>query len=349
MPKKEDIRAPSDDRVIQEISIDKIDPFPDHPYKVLDDGDMEQLAESIRAKGLISPLLVRKMYHGRFELISGHRRLFACRKLGMDKVTCEVRDMSKEEAIITMVESNFQRDRLLPSEKAFAYKMRLEAMKFHISRMRENQKQGRKFAGKPVEPQIENASEHLSRAYGLSREEIAKIGSHESRRKTQGMRTDLTSTPLESKFRSNEELGRQVGESREQIRRYIRLTELIPELLQLVDDGKLGMRTGVELSYLGDKQREVYECIEMEDCIPTHAQAIRLRRQSEKGDLTPGDIYAIMAENKPNQIERISLRMDRFEKLIPPKLDKREREEYIADALKHYARYLERKSRGQER
>ena len=176
MPKKEDIRAPSEDRVIQEISIDKIDPFPDHPYKVLDDGDMEQLAESIRAKGLISPLLVRKMYHGRFEVVSGHRRLFACEKLGMDKVTCEVRDMSKEEAIITMVESNFQRDRLLPSEKAFAYKMRLEAMKFHISRMRENQKQGRKIGGKPVEPQLENASEHLSRAYGLSREEIADIG-----------------------------------------------------------------------------------------------------------------------------------------------------------------------------
>ena len=343
MPKKEDIRAPSDDRVIQEISIDKIDPFPDHPYKVLDDGDMEQLAESIRAKGLISPLLVRKMYHGRFELVSGHRRLFACRKLGMDKVICEVRDMSKEEAIITMVESNFQRDRLLPSEKAFAYKMRLEAMKFHISRMRENQKQGRKFAGKPVEPQIENASEHLSRAYGLSREDIAKIGSHESRRKERG--TPVVYPGNKSIFR----LAEQSPDSHEQIRRYIRLTELIPELLQLVDDGKLGMRTGVELSYLGDKQREVYECIEMEDCIPTHAQAIRLRRQSEKGDLTPGDIYAIMAENKPNQIERISLRMDRFEKLIPPKLDKREREEYIADALKHYARYLERKSRGQER
>ena len=345
MPKKENIRAPSDDRVIQEISIDKIDPFPDHPYKVLDDGDMEQLAESIRAKGLISPLLVRKMYHGRFELVSGHRRLFACRKLGMDKVTCEVRDMSKEEAIITMVESNFQRDRLLPSEKAFAYKMRLDAMKFHISRMRENQKQGRKFAGKPVEPQIENASEHLSRAYGLSREDIAKIGSHESRRKPQG--APLGHLP--NGMKSRDVVAADMGESKSQIQRYIRLTELIPELLQLVDDGKLGMRTGVELSYLGDKQREVYDCIEMEDCIPTHAQAIRLRRQSEKGDLTPGDIYAIMAENKPNQIERISLRMDRFEKLIPPKLDKREREEYIADALKHYAKYLERKSRGQER
>ena len=221
MPKKEDIRAPSDDRVIQEISIDKIDPFPDHPYKVLDDGDMEQLAESIRAKGLISPLLVRKMYHGRFELVSGHRRLFACRKLGMDKVTCEVRDMSKEEAIITMVESNFQRDRLLPSEKAFAYKMRLEAMKFHITRMRENQKQGRKFAGKPVEPQIENASEHLSRAYGLSREDIAKIGSHESRRKERG------APVVHQDNRARMLLAKESPDSHEQIRRYIRLTELI--------------------------------------------------------------------------------------------------------------------------
>ena len=241
MPKKEDIRAPSDDRVIQEISIDKIDTFPDHPYKVLDDGDMEQLAESIRAKGLITPLLVRKMYHGRFELVSGHRRLFACRKLGMDKVTCEVRDMSKEEAIITMVESNFQRDRLLPSEKAFAYKMRLEAMKFHITRMRENQKQGRKFAGKPVEPQIENASEHLSRAYGLSREDIAKIGSHESRRKERG------APVVHQDNRARMLLAKESPDSHEQIRRYIRLTELIPELLTLVDEKKIAMRPAVEM------------------------------------------------------------------------------------------------------
>lgn len=141
MPKKEDIRAPSEERLIQEIPIDKIDPFPDHPYKVLDNEDMEQLTDSIRAKGLITPLLVRKMHHGRFELVSGHRRLHACKKLGLKSVVCEVKEMSREEAIITMVESNFQRDRLLPSEKAFAYKMRLDAMKFHISRMRENEKQ----------------------------------------------------------------------------------------------------------------------------------------------------------------------------------------------------------------
>lgn len=176
MPKKEDIRAPSEERMIREIPIDKIDPFPDHPYKVLDNEDMEQLTESIRAKGVITPLLVRKMYHGRFELVSGHRRLHACKKLGMKSVICEVREMSKEEAIITMVESNFQRDRLLPSEKAFAYKMRLDAMKFHISRMRENEKQGRDFGKKPVGPQIEAASEHLAKAYGLSRREVDAIG-----------------------------------------------------------------------------------------------------------------------------------------------------------------------------
>lgn len=344
MPKKEDIRAPSEERMIREIPIDKIDPFPDHPYKVLDNEDMEQLTESIRAKGVITPLLVRKMYHGRFELVSGHRRLHACKKLGMKSVICEVREMSKEEAIITMVESNFQRDRLLPSEKAFAYKMRLDAMKFHISRMRENEKQGRDFGKKPVGPQIEAASEHLAKSYGLSRREVDAIGSNDSRRKENKL-----GGPLGHQEKSRDIVARDVGESVTQMRRYIRLTELKPELLQLVDDGRMGMRTAVELSYLEHRQKDVYDCIEADEVIPTHAQSIRMRRMFEQGDLTPRDIQAIMVEDKPNQIERISLREDRFGKLIPSRLSKREREDYIEDALKHYARFLERKSRGQER
>ena len=344
MPRKEDIRAPSEERLIQEIPIDKIDPFPDHPYKVLDNEDMEQLTESIRAKGLITPILVRKMHHGRFELVSGHRRLHACKKLGLKSVVCEVKEMSREEAIITMVESNFQRDRLLPSEKAFAYKMRLDAMKFHISRMRENEKQGRDFGKKPVGPQIENASEHLVRSYGLSRREIDSIGSNESRKKE-----NKIGVPLGHMERSRDRVASELGESATQIQRYIRLTELKPELLQMVDDGRMGLRTAVELSYLEHRQKDVYDCIEKDEVIPTHAQAIRLRRLFENGDLTPRDIHAIMVENKPNQIERISLREDRFGKLIPKTLGKREREDYIEDALRYYARYLERKSRGQER
>ena len=350
MPKKEDIRAPSEERVIREIPVDKIDPFPDHPFKVVDDGDMDQLAESIRAKGLMTPILVRKMKGGRFEVVSGHRRLFACEKLGMDRVICEVKEMSKDEAIISMVESNFHRDKLLPSEKAFAYKMRLDAMKMQISRMRENQKKGRNIGGKPVGPQLEEASEHMSRAYGISRKEIADIGNAASRRgNPHWVGDDKYVSPVGKQPRSGRTLEREVGESQTQIYRYIRLTELTPELLDLVDEGKLGMRTAVELSYLEHRQKDVYECMEMEDCMPTHAQAIRLRRQFQEGDLTPGDISAILTENKPNQIERISLRMDRFEKLIPPKLDKREREDYIEEALKHYARYRQRKSRGLER
>jgi len=345
MPKKEDIRAPSEERLIQEIPIDKIDPFPDHPYKVLDNEDMEQLTESIRAKGLITPILVRKMHHGRFELVSGHRRLHACKKLGLKSVVCEVKEMSREEAIITMVESNFQRDKLLPSEKAFAYKMRLDAMKFHISRMRENEKQGRAFGKKPVGPQIENASEHLARSYGLSRKEIDSIGSNESRKKE-----NKSVSPVGTlRGRTTDYLTAETGDSKNQIYRYIRLTELKPELLQMVDDGRMGLRTAVELSYLEHRQKDVYDCIEKDEVIPTHAQAIRLRRLFEKGDLTPRDIHAIMVENKPNQIERISLREDRFGKLIPKTLGKREREDYIEDALRYYARYLERKSRGQER
>jgi ParB family chromosome partitioning protein len=348
MPKyrKDEIRAPNESGVIQEISIDKIDPFPDHPYQVRDDEDMEQLVASIADRGLITPILVRKMYHGRYELISGHRRLHACKKLGMETIRSEVVEMTKEEAVIAMVESNLQRDRILPSEKAFAYKMRLDAMKMLISRIKEVKRKGGETVGdEPLDEKLIKANASIAKAYGISEDEIERIGTAASRRKD-------NSHPLGAKTRgrrTDELLATEVGESAMQIRRYIRLTELIPEILQLVDDGKLGMRTAVELSYLEHRQKDVFECMDLEQCTPTHAQAIRMRRMYEQGKLTPREIHAIMAEQKPNQKENIVLHIDRFEKLVPEGLSKRDREDYIEDALKHYARYLERKSRGQER
>lgn len=181
---------------IYEIPLDEIDPFPDHPFKVRDDEDMQNLVESVKANGVLTPATVRKKEDGRYELLSGHRRHRACKLAGIPTLRCEVVEMTRDEGTIFMVESNFQRSKILPSEKAFAYKMRLEAMN------------------------------------------------------RQGKRSDLTSTPMESKFRSNEEIGRTAGESREQVRRYIRLTELLPEILDMVDEGQIALRPAVELSYI---------------------------------------------------------------------------------------------------
>lgn len=296
MPKeKGSIRAPAEEKNVQEIPVGKIDPFPNHPFRVEDDRDMEELMESIAARGLITPVLVRK--HGKdcYEMISGHRRLHACKRLGIAKILAEVTEMSREEATIVMVESNFQRPKILPSEKAAAYKMRLEAMK------------------------------------------------------RQGTRTDLTSSPVETKFLSSKQLAEKTGESRAQIYRYVRLTELRPEILQMVDEGELGMRTAVELSYLGDLQKAVAQCMDIEQCTPTHAQSIRMRRLHEKGKLTPRGVQDIMVEAKPNQVERIILKSERFKGLFPKNLPESKREDYVADALEHYKRYLQRKGRGQER
>ena len=298
--KKREIRAPVREQgQIEEIALEKIDPFQDHPFQVRDDEDMEELMESIAQRGILTPAIVRKNGRGRYELVAGHRRLHACKRLGLATLTCEVREMSREEATIVMVESNFQRARILPSEKAFAYKMRLEAMK------------------------------------------------------GQGKRTDLTSTPVGEKLEkttSVKELGKQVGDSATQIQRYVRLTELVSPLLAMVDEGKLGMRTAVELSYLDVRlQKEVYNCIEMEQCAPTHAQSIRMRKKSEKGKLTPRAVQDTMAESKPNQKERVILREERLMQLLPKKLPVADREDYICAALEYYGRYLQRKNRQQER
>ena len=275
---------------IYDIDLLEIDPFPDHPFKVQDDEDMINLAESIRTNGVLTPATVRRKEDGRYELLSGHRRYRACQLAGLDSLRCEVVDMNRDEATIFMVESNFQRTKILPSEKAFAYKMRLEAMK------------------------------------------------------RQGMRTDLTSSPLGTKFeRSSDCITAETGDSRNQIHRYIRLTELIPELLEMVDEGEIAMRPAVELSYIPKlKQGEIWQRIEMEQCTPSHAQTIRMRRLSDEGKLTPEVIEAIMIEEKPNQKERIVLRGDRFKNLVPPDLPISKREDYVAAAMEFYGRHRQR-------
>ena len=363
--KREEIQFPSLDELfssqeerddaklkrIYEIPLTEIDPFPDHPYKVRDDEDMDHLVESIRAKGLITPCMVRKKKDGRYEMISGHRRKRACEKLGMDKIRCEVVELSRDEATILMVESNFQRTTILPSEKAFAYKMRLEAMKKQIARMKENQKKGMEYEGKPVGPQLERAQEHLGRTYGLSEEEILRLGTPDSRKKDVG--GPVVHQPSENEIlagrKSRDIIGQDVGESRNQIYRYIRLTELIPELLEMVDEGKIAMRPAVELSYLEHRQRDVYNLILQEQCTPNHSQALRMKKLYQAGELSIEALEDIMLEEKPNQKERIVFRGDRIAKLFPRDLPLSKREDYVAAAMEHYNRFLQRKARDQER
>lgn len=250
-----------------------------------------QLVESIKERGVITPATVRPKENGRYELVSGHRRKRACELAGMDTLRCEVVELTRDEATILMVESNFQRSQILPSEKAFAYKMRLEAMN------------------------------------------------------RQGKRSDLTSTPVESKLRSNETLGSETGESREQIRRYVRLTFLVKELLDYVDEGRIKMRPAVELSYLDeDCQRDVVDEIDMSDATPSHDQTIRMRKFFDEGKLTTEVIQAIMGEEKPNQREKIVLRGDRVRQLIPKSVPLNQTEEYVCKALEHYAAYQRKRS-----
>ena len=276
---------------IRDIPLELIDDFPDHPFKVRDDEDMMQLVESVKERGVITPATVRQKEDGRYELVSGHRRKRACELAGFETLRCEVVDLTRDEATILMVESNFQRSQILPSEKAFAYKMRLEAMN------------------------------------------------------RQGQRTDLTSTPVVSKLRTNETLGNEVGESREQIRRYIRLTNLVPELLDLVDEGRIKMRPAVEISFLDeDCQRDLVDEIDLNDCTPSHDQTIRMRKMFEEKKLTPEAIQAIMSEQKPNQRERIVLSGDKVRQYIPKNIPLNQTEDYVCKALEHYASYLRKRA-----
>ena len=276
---------------IRDIPIELIDDFPDHPFKVKDDEDMMQLVESIKEHGVITPATIRPKGDGRYEMVSGHRRKRAAELAGQTLLRCEVvEDMTRDEAIIRMVESNFQRSTILPSEKAFAYKMRLEAMK------------------------------------------------------RQGSRTDLTSSPVETKLRTSEIIAAECGDSRAQVDRYIRLTNLVPELLELVDEGSIKMRPAVEISYLDeDAQRDLVEAIDDYVCTPSHDQTIRMRKLFAEGNLTREAVIAIMEEEKPNQKEKIVLRGDRVSSLIPKDISIGQREDYICEALEHYAEYLKEK------
>ena len=280
---------------IYDIPLELIDDFPDHPFKVRDDEDMMQLVESVKERGIITPVTLRPKEDGRYEIVSGHRRKKACELAGFETVKAEVREMTRDEAIILMVESNYQRSQILPSEKAFAYKMRLEAMK--------------RQAGRPAK---ENAS------------------------------------PLATNFpqgRSDTELGEQVGESKDQVRRYIRLTNLVPELLDLVDEGKIKMRPAVELSYLDeDSQRAVVDEIDLNQCTPSHDQTIRMRKFFTDGKLTPEVVSAIMGEEKPNQREKIVLRGDKVRSLIPKNIPVSQTEDYVVKALEHYSRFLRQRA-----
>lgn len=329
---------------IKEIPIELIDPFHSNPYKVKDDEDMEHLVESVRANGVLVPCIVRPKKDGRFELVAGHRRKRACELNFIPTLKCEVRELSKEEAIILMVESNFQRSELLPSEKAFAYKMRLDAMKMLISRMVENKNHGRNYGGKPVEPQLKSAREHLANSYGVAPEDVNKIGTADSRKHEHSVVGQLG-----PHGRLRDEIAQQTGESSRQVFRYIRLTELIPELLQLVDEKKIALTPAVELSYLGIRQKDVYEIISREELTPSYSQALRMKKLCLEGNLNRDAVEAILLEEKPNQTERISLRADKFAHLFPKNLPSYRREEYMLEAMEHYARFLQRKARDYER
>ena len=278
---------------IIDIEIDKISDFPNHPFHVNVDNEMEHLVESINQNGVLVPALVRpdKNKEGFYEMIAGHRRRLASSLAEMNTLPCIIRNLTDDEAVIIMVDSNLQRENLLPSEKGFAYKMKLEAMK------------------------------------------------------RQGKRTDLTSTQLGRKLESAEILGIQNGESKNQIRRYIRLTYLIPELLQLVDDGKMKMTQAVEVSYIPENlQKMLFDAIQSEDCTPSHDQTRRMRSMLAEDKLTGEVILAIMREQKPNQKEKITLQSERVKKYLPKDLPMQKREEYIVDALKYYAKARQRQN-----
>ena len=288
-------RAEANLSKIREIPLAEIDEFPDHPFKVLMDEDMEQLVDSIKRSGVMTPATVRLKEDGRYELISGHRRKKACELAGLETLKCEVKELTRDEAIIVMVESNLQRTTILPSEKAFAYKMRLEAMN------------------------------------------------------RQGQRSDLTSTPVVSKSRSNEELADKVGESREQIRRYICLTELVPEILQMVDERQIAFRPAVELSYLTEGQQyTLLEAMEYNDATPSLAQAIKMKKFMQDGKLTNEVIQSIMQEEKPNQKEKPAFKDERITKLIPKSIPRGQETDFVVKALEFYNRHLQR-SKDRER
>ena len=290
----QDERDNADKPEIRDIDISLIDDFPDHPFKVAENEELYELADSIKEQGVLIPAIVRPKDNGRYEMIAGHRRKRASELAELSTLRCIVSDLDNDAATIIMVDTNLrQRQQILPSEKAKAYKMRYDALKH------------------------------------------------------QGKRTDLTSaTPLhKSENKTTREImADEVGESYEQIRKYIRLNELVPELLEFVDEGKIGLRPAVEMSYLDeDAQRDIVEMIDDSECFPSHAQTIRMRKAFEQGKLTRDDVIAIMNEEKPNQASKITIRKDDISKYIPKSVKPEQTQEFICKAVKHYAAYLERK------
>ena len=284
---------------IREIPISEIDEFPDHPFTVLMDEDMEQLVESIKRNGVMTPATVRLKEDGRYELISGHRRKKAWELAGLETLKCEVKELTRDEAIIIMVESNLQRSTILPSEKAFAYKMRLEAMK--------------RQAGRPTKDNYSPVGNNLEFAT------------------------------------SSDELAEKVGESKNQIFRYIRLTELVPEILQMVDERQIAFRPAVEISYLPEEQQyTLLEAMEYNDATPSLAQAIKMKKFMQDGKLTDEVIQSIMQEEKPNQREKPAFRDERITKLIPKTVPKGQETDFVVKALEFYNRHLQR-SKDRER
>ena len=277
---------------IRDIPISEIDEFPDHPFKVLMDEDMEQLVESIKRNGVMTPATVRLKEDRRYELISGHRRKKACELAGLETLKCEVKELTRDEAIIVMVESNLQRSVILPSEKAFAYKMRLEAMN------------------------------------------------------RQGQRTDLTSSPLDNKLKgttSAQQVSKNSRDSQPQIYRFIRLTELVPEILQMVDERQIAFRPAVEISYLTEEQQyTLLEAMEYNDATPSLAQAIKMKKYNQDGKLTSEVIQSIMEEEKPNQKEKPAFRDERITKLIPKTVPRGQETDFVVKALEFYNRHLQR-------
>ena len=270
---------------IYDIPLSEIDDFPDHPFKVKEDEDMDQLVQSIKDNGILTPVTLRRKEDGRYEVVAGHRRKRACEIAGIPTLRAEIKDLTRDEAVILMVESNYQRSKILPSEKAFAYKMRLEAMN------------------------------------------------------RQGQRSDLTSGPLVPKF-SRDEVGEGAGESGRQISRYIRLTNLIPDILEMVDEGRIAFRPAVELSYLSEAE-QAYLLDEMtyNDATPSLAQAIKMHNFAKEGKLSSEVVESIMSEEKPNQREKISFRADRLRQYIPDSVPREKTEEYVMRALQHYREY----------
>ncbi len=274
---------------LRDIPVAEISDFPDHPFKVRMDEDMENLVESVKERGVLSPVLVRPLEDGSYQMVSGHRRKRASELAGLETVPCIVRELTEDEATILMVDSNLQRERVLPSERAHAYKMKLEAMK------------------------------------------------------RQGQRNDLTLSPMETKLRTSAVIAQGSGDSRAQVDRYIRLTNLIPPLLDLVDEGKIAFRPAVELSYLTEsEQSSLAENISYDEATPSLAQAIKMKDFSREGRLNPDVILSIMSEEKPNQREKYSFQADRLRQYIPVGLSPQQREDYVVKALDYYKRVRER-------